>query len=111
MSYGLAGTHTTTTNMLSKASRPVEYKPTWWHPTFASRTAQAPAAPSKPYQWDAGRQVDESTPFWSSHLSGTGDSDCAERARRIARLSLPLYAPVLNVLDLHPTQRCVILYA
>ncbi|KAI0758975.1 hypothetical protein C8Q74DRAFT_1301268, partial [Fomes fomentarius] len=71
------------------ASRPVVYKPTWWHPTFASCTAQAPAAPSKPYQKDAGREVDESTPFRYSHLSGMGDSDCAERARRIARLSLP----------------------
>ncbi|KAI0753840.1 hypothetical protein C8Q74DRAFT_1442145 [Fomes fomentarius] len=30
------------------------------------------------------------TPFRYSHLSGMGDSDCAERARRIARLSLPL---------------------
>ncbi len=108
-SYGMAGTHTTyvscflrtpprclrpppfsTTSMLIMASRPVERKPTWWHPTFASRTAQDPATPSKSYQLDAGRQVDESTPFWSSHLSGTGDSDCAERARRIARLSLPL---------------------
>ncbi|KAI0794332.1 hypothetical protein C8Q74DRAFT_570304 [Fomes fomentarius] len=99
---------------------PVEYKPTWWHPTFASRIAQAPAAPCKPYQLDAGRQVDEPTPFRQSHLSGMGDSDCAERARRIARLSLPLvsclslhmhvaeanyhtqYPPVLvlNVLDL-----------
>ncbi|KAI0759012.1 hypothetical protein C8Q74DRAFT_1372887 [Fomes fomentarius] len=82
------------------ASRPVVYKPTWWHPTFASRTAQAPAAPSKPYLKDAGREVDESTPFWYSHLSGMGDSDCAERARRIARLSFPRYAPVSNVLDL-----------
>ncbi|KAI0760215.1 P-loop containing nucleoside triphosphate hydrolase protein [Fomes fomentarius] len=60
------------------ASCPVEYKPTWWHPTFASRTAQAPAAPSKPSQLDAGRQ----------------------RARCIARLSLPLCAPVSNVFDL-----------
>ncbi|KAI0759018.1 hypothetical protein C8Q74DRAFT_1301570, partial [Fomes fomentarius] len=44
-SYDMACNHTT---------RPVVYKPTWWHPTFASRTAQAPAAPSKPYQLDAG---------------------------------------------------------
>ncbi|KAI0762283.1 hypothetical protein C8Q74DRAFT_1440417 [Fomes fomentarius] len=68
--------------------RPVVYKPTWWHPTFASRPAQAPAPPNKPYPLDAG------------HLSGMGDSDCAEGACRIARLSLPLCAPVLNVLDL-----------
>ncbi|KAI0758984.1 hypothetical protein C8Q74DRAFT_277871 [Fomes fomentarius] len=112
----MAGARTTTTSMLIIASRPVVYKPTWWHPTFASRTAQAPATPSKPYQKDAGREVDESTPFRYSHLSGMGDSDCAEGARRIARLSLPRCAPVLNDLDLdldrmNPGQRCVIPYA
>ncbi|KAI0762280.1 hypothetical protein C8Q74DRAFT_1381887 [Fomes fomentarius] len=75
-------------SMLIMASRPVVYKPTWWHPTFASRTAQAPAAPNKPYPLDAG------------HLSGMGDSDCAEGACRIARLSLLLRAPVSDVLNL-----------
>ncbi|KAI0758985.1 hypothetical protein C8Q74DRAFT_277888 [Fomes fomentarius] len=44
---------------------PVECKPTWWHPTFASRTAQAPATPNKPYQKYAGREVE------SQRLSGT----------------------------------------
>ncbi|KAI0760232.1 hypothetical protein C8Q74DRAFT_1220945 [Fomes fomentarius] len=40
------GAHRTAWLTLIPPSRPVEYKPTWWHPTFASRTAQAPAAPN-----------------------------------------------------------------
>ncbi|KAM5540630.1 hypothetical protein V8D89_005661 [Ganoderma adspersum] len=40
-----------------------------------------------------GEEVDEPTHFQYSRLSGTGGSDCAEWARRIARLSLRLRAP------------------
>ncbi|KAI1787198.1 hypothetical protein LXA43DRAFT_1030398 [Ganoderma leucocontextum] len=45
------------------------------------------------------REVDEPTPFQYSRLSGTGDSDCAEWARRTARLSLRLRAPGSSKLD------------
>ncbi|KAI0758997.1 hypothetical protein C8Q74DRAFT_1301403, partial [Fomes fomentarius] len=57
-----------------------------------------PLLVSRPHE-DAGRQVDEPTPFWSSHLSGTGDSDCAECARRIARLSLRMRPPTSGSLS------------
>ncbi|KAI1787356.1 hypothetical protein LXA43DRAFT_715452 [Ganoderma leucocontextum] len=45
------------------------------------------------------REVDEPTPFRYSRLSGTGDSDCAGWARRIARLSLRLRAPGSSSVD------------
>ncbi|KAI1792248.1 hypothetical protein LXA43DRAFT_1007278 [Ganoderma leucocontextum] len=45
------------------------------------------------------REVDEPTPFRYSRLSGTGDSDCAEWARRTARLSLRLRAPGSSRVD------------
>ena len=72
-------------------SRSVVCKPTWWRPTFASRCTQAPATLCKP-PCALSRALGhaEPTPFRTSHLSGTGGSDCAECARRIARLSLRL---------------------
>ena len=75
-------------------SRSVVCKPTWWHPTFASCRTQAHSTPCKPSR--ASSQApggEEPTPFRSSHLSGTGDSDRAECARRTARLSLRLVCP------------------
>ncbi|KAI0759008.1 hypothetical protein C8Q74DRAFT_1221597 [Fomes fomentarius] len=57
----------TTSMLIGMASHPVEYKPTWWPDV---------------------RVAYRSGSCRSHHLSGMGDSDCAERARRIARLSL-----------------------
>ena len=81
-------------NTAPSMSRSVVCKPTWWHPTFASCRTQAPATPCKPSR--ASSQAPgwaEPTPFRISHLSGTGGSDGAECARRIARLSLRLVRP------------------
>ena len=74
-------------------SRSVVCKSTWWHPTFAPRVPQAPTTPTKSLHSERRDEVDEPTPVWPSHLSGMGDSDSAECARRIARLSLRLVCP------------------
>ncbi|KAI0689724.1 hypothetical protein C8T65DRAFT_700184 [Cerioporus squamosus] len=73
-------------------SRSVAYKPTWWHPTFASHHTQALTDPRKPPRAPSEAQgIDgEPTPVRLSHLSGTGGSDCAGCVRRTARLSLHL---------------------
>ena len=74
------------------ASRSVVRKSTWWHSTFAPCYAQAPVYHHKSYHAESCTQTrdTESTPIRLSRLSGTGDSDCAEHARRIARLGLRL---------------------
>ena len=82
----------TVRHMWCCSSRSVVRKSTWWHSTFASCYARAPVYHHKSYHAESCTQTrdTESTPIRLSRLSGTGDSDCAEHARRIARLGLRL---------------------
>ncbi|KAM5537446.1 hypothetical protein V8D89_008965, partial [Ganoderma adspersum] len=64
-----------------------------------SRTSHSGSHPRRESLHCAGEEVDESTPFWCSRLSGMGDSDCAEWACLTARLSLRLPVPGSSTLD------------
>ena len=80
----------TVRHMWCCSSRSVVRKSTRWHSTFASCYARTPVYHYKPYRawWRTQTWDTELMPIRLSRLSGTGDSDCAERAGRIARLSL-----------------------
>ena len=58
-----------------------------------SRSSHSGSHPRRESLHRAGEEVDEPTPFRYSRLPGMGDSDCAEWACRIARLSLRLVSP------------------
>ena len=69
-----------------------------------SRASHSGSRPRRESLHHASEEVDESTPFRCSRLSGMGDSDCAESACRIARLSLRLVSslsvPLYSARDL-----------
>ncbi|KAI1787365.1 hypothetical protein LXA43DRAFT_716104 [Ganoderma leucocontextum] len=85
-------------------SRPVDGKPTWWLSTFAARRTQAPTLAANHFIVPA--RGGRANAFRYSRLSGTGDSDCAEWARRTARLSLRLRAPGCSKLDVENPSEC-----